>query len=77
MADRMLSTKHRTPNTNKQQMTLLCIPNGHHIPENKRSLYFNCQNGHKIMSYHKVIKVSEHSFSKTLMCSLKFSLMPG
>ena len=59
MAEKMLSTKHRTPNTNKQQMALLCIPNGHHIPENKRSLCFNCQNGHKTMSNKKVIKVSD------------------
>ena len=77
MADRMLSTKHRTPNTNKQQMTLLCIPNGHHNPENKRSLCLNCQNQHTTKSNHKVIKASEYSFSKILMCSLKFSLMPG
>ena len=42
-----------------------------------REVYVSTQNGHKTMSNHKVIKVSEHSFSRTLVCSLKFSLMPG
>ena len=41
-----------------------------------REVYVSTQNGHKTMSNHKVIKVSEHSFSRTLVCSLKFSLMP-